>query len=67
MADRIQIKILGDGTIKSVTDEIGAENHQSAEGFFETMSRLTGGKTTTEGRGDHVHEHDNNDHHVHQS
>lgn len=65
MADRIKITILGDGTIKSLTDEIGPENHQSAEGFFELLRRLTGGKSTLETRGDHEHTHEEHGHEHH--
>jgi hypothetical protein len=65
--DRIRITVLADGTIKSVTESISMENHQSAEGFFDTMARLTGGKTTMEPRGDHERYNEDLDQHIHQS
>ena len=43
----VKIEILADGTIRSVSGKIDAKNHQSLEGFFEMLRRLTGGKTTT--------------------
>ena len=66
MADQIKIEILPDGTIKSVTESVGAENHQSAEGFFGMLSRLTGGKASRKGRGDTAHHHHHHDTEEHQ-
>jgi hypothetical protein len=43
----VEFEILADGTIRSVSGKIDAQNHQSLEGFFEMLRRLTGGKTTT--------------------
>lgn len=53
--DTFTIEILVDGTIKSTTDKIGAQNHQNAEGFFAMIAKLTGGKTTINRRGDVAH------------
>lgn len=65
MADRIHVTVLPDGSIRSVTDEIGQENHQAAEGFLDALTKLTGGKAVIEKRGDHVHVHEDEHTHVH--
>jgi len=57
MADSFEIQILDDGTIKSTTGKVGAQNHQSAEGFFGMLARVMGGKTTRNRRGEHAHVH----------
>jgi len=67
MSDRIEIEILPDGTIKSVTEAIGIENHQSAEGFFGMISRLTGGAWRRERRGKLAKHHQHQDEQVRQS
>ena len=54
--DRIRVKILKEGTIKIVTDEISAPNHTSAAELVKQIARLAGGETTIEKRTDH-HEH----------
>lgn len=60
--DKMVITVLRDGTIRTVTDEISAPNHDNAEQFLRAMSRLAGGETTREARGEHAHEH----HHHHE-
>lgn len=50
--DKVQIEILEDGTIKMTTDPISAPNHQNAEQFLKTVSRLAGGETSREQRKD---------------
>lgn len=42
--DVIEIEILEDGTIKTITDKVSMANHQNAESFLRTMSTLAGGK-----------------------
>lgn len=59
--DAMKGKILEDGTIKTTTDEVSPENHQSAEAFFKYLASLTGGETVRERRGDAHHHH----HHSH--
>lgn len=59
--DTIDITILGDGTIKSETDQVSNANHIAAEAFMKYLSELTGGKTTRTRRGHtytHTHKHD---------
>lgn len=53
--DSFTVEILADGTIKSTTGAVGAQNHQNAEGFFSMIARLTGGKLSIFRRGDHAH------------
>lgn len=57
--DTIKGQILKDGTIKSTTDPVSPENHQSAEAFMKYLAELTGGQTTRKARGDAatVHHH----------
>lgn len=43
MADKIEIEILEDGTIKTSTDKVSMANHSNAEGFLREMARLAGG------------------------
>lgn len=72
MSDRdiMKIQILADGTIKTVTDPISADNHDAAENFLTTVARLGGGETTREARTDvkrehHHHHHDEGHTHSH--
>jgi len=65
MADLITGKTLLDGRIKTVTGDVSAENHQSAEAFFKMLATLTGGKETRESNGAHAHQH-NEHHHGHE-
>jgi len=67
MADRIEITILPDGTVKSVTETVGVENHQSAEGFFGMISRLTGGAWRRDRRGKHAQHQQHQDEQIRQS
>lgn len=62
--DKIEITILADGTIKTVTDEIGEVNHQNAEAFLRTMSQMLGGELTQQRRRE-AHEHTHVGTHVH--
>ena len=62
--DILEIEILEDGTIKSLTTAVSAANHQNAEAFLQMMSRLAGGETTREKIG-HGHQHAHTHDHVH--
>ena len=50
MADKIQITILQDGTIRVETDKISGANHLNAEQFLREMSRLAGGTVEIKAR-----------------
>jgi hypothetical protein len=67
MADRILIQVLGDGLVKSTTDPVSPENHQSAEAFLKFLAANLGGEQSITARGnahsahhhhDHVHTHE---------
>jgi hypothetical protein len=62
--DTIRILVLADGTIKSTTDPISPELHQTAEDFLTALTTLTGGDATREHRGEAHHHHAHE--HVHQ-
>jgi hypothetical protein len=48
MADDIlQIEILEDGTIKTVSGKIGVSNHKAADEFFKFIAQQSGGKVET--------------------
>ena len=53
--DEIEIEILADGTIKSTTDRVSAENHSSADGFFRLLKELSGGDVQKQKRSVHHH------------
>ena len=58
--DELAIEILEDGTIKTTSGKVGAQNHQNAEAFLAAIARMTGGKTQRAPRGDapaHAHRH----------
>lgn len=67
--DVLKITILGDGTIKTVSDEVSAPNHDLAERFLRAMASLAGGKTQRVARTDkphtHHHHHEEGEHHHH--
>jgi hypothetical protein len=44
--DTISIEILPDGSIKAVTDKIGAANHSTAEAFMRSLATAGGGEQT---------------------
>jgi hypothetical protein len=62
VSDILRIVILGDGTIRTETDRVSAPNHQSAEEFLSTVSKLTGGDATRQRKG---HAHTSHGAHVH--
>lgn len=41
--DVIEIEILEDGTIKTVTDKVSMPNHANAEGFMRQLATYCGG------------------------
>jgi len=65
--DKMKIKIIKGGIIKVITDEVGPENHASADEFVRFIARKMGGETTYAKRTDAVHEtHDHSHSHEHQ-
>lgn len=66
--EQFTIEILGDGTLKTTTDEVSAANHDSAESFLRNIRKLAGGPTHVERRTDreHTHDHVHQHEHVHQ-
>lgn len=66
MNDILNIEILPDGTLKTVTDGISAPNHSNAEAFLKLVGRMAGGTVKRERRRDaHAHQHDHSHDHVH--
>lgn len=65
MADIMTIEVLADGTIKTTTDPISPQNHQSAEDFLKGVSQLTGGEVTRTKRHAH-HSHTHTHQHAHE-
>ena len=45
-ADKMEIEILADGTIRTTTDRISAPVHASADAFLADVARLAGGDVT---------------------
>lgn len=68
-SDKFTIEILGDGTLKTTTDEVSGANHDSAESFLRNMAKKAGGETkrvSRHGEG-HKHHHTHTHDHVKQS
>ena len=69
MADKIIIKVLEDGTIRTETDKVSAPNHGNAESFLRKMFELAGGFITRKAKHSHTHahghEHTHEDEHEH--
>jgi len=64
--DVLEIEVLQDGTIKTLTSAVSAANHQNSEQFLQMMAREAGGQTTREKREDaHRHVHSHGHEHVH--
>ncbi|NKE70206.1 hypothetical protein [Candidatus Manganitrophus noduliformans] len=58
MADDIlEIEILEDGTIKTVSGKIGVSNHKAADEFFRFIAQHSGGKIEALRRRGEVHIH----------
>lgn len=72
MADKIKIEVLGDGTIKTLTDTVSMPNHANSEAFLREVGRLAGGKIESKHRhggighshthGEREHSHDHHNH-----
>jgi hypothetical protein len=68
MSDKIEIKILEDGTLSMRTDEISTANHLSADKLLEEMESLMGGKMIFQQDPQakaHAHLHKHNIQHAH--
>lgn len=63
--DTIEIKILDNGVIQVITDEISGANHTNAEELLQTIERLSGSKMESENRHSHGHHHQHNHEHLH--
>lgn len=55
--DEMEITILEDGTIRTVTSKISAANHAGADQFLKDMERLAGGTTSVQKRHTHGQTH----------
>lgn len=55
--DKMQIKVLADGTVKITTDEVSPENHVNAEAALKLIGSTLGGPMKREARGDVAHHH----------
>ena len=69
-SDKLNIRILADGTIKTTTDAVSKANHDNAEQFLRAVATLAGGTTTRVRRTDlnparHVHHHEGDHEHSH--
>jgi hypothetical protein len=65
--DRMNIRILEDGTLVIETDKISGPNHINAEKALDFLSKEMGGKTVRERRPNrHVHEHTHDTEHEHE-
>jgi hypothetical protein len=69
-SDKMNIRILADGTIKTTTDAVSKANHDNAEQFLRSVATLAGGTTTRVRRTDlnparHIHVHDHDHSHEH--
>jgi hypothetical protein len=58
MADKFEIEILEDGTIKITTDKVSAANHTNADGLIRELIKEAGGVAERTKRGGHIHEHE---------
>lgn len=52
----IRITVLEDGTVKTETGDLSGPQHQTAEGFMQSLETLLGGKVEQEKIG-HSHHH----------
>ena len=64
-ADKIEVEILADGTLKILTSEISPANHRAAESLVDFIKTLTGGPSTTTKRPDAKHHHHHGHGHTH--
>jgi hypothetical protein len=66
-ADKLNFKILPNGTIVVESDKVSEPNHASADEFLELLATLAGGEVTVKGHDDarHSYEHAHDHEHVH--
>lgn len=58
MADKMEIEVLDDGTLKISTDQISTANHTNAEGLQRELIKVSGGEVDRQKKaGMHYHEH----------
>ena len=50
MADKLEIQILEDGTVKVSSDQISVGNHRSADQLLQLIETLMGGEVKTDGK-----------------
>ena len=64
--DKLDIRILPDGTIKTASDEVSPANHRQAEEFLRLLALLTGGPVSRERNlKGHGHQHHHGEEHQH--
>lgn len=62
-ADKIEVEILDDGSLKITTGKISAANHGGAEILIRELIKSAGGEATREHHGhSHQHDHERADH-----
>lgn len=64
--DKMTMRILDDGTIRTITEGLHGVNHGSADDLVKTIERAAGGAVTVAKRGDHKHRDQKHHDHVHQ-
>jgi hypothetical protein len=64
MADKFEITVLPDGSLKIETDRISMPNHTSAERFFQEVLTAMGGKVDRKSK-KHLHHEHSHHHHEH--
>jgi hypothetical protein len=67
--DTLEIEILDDGTIKTITNKVSGANHSNAEQFLRHMAALAGGTVERVKRADvqgHTHAQHTQDQHAHE-
>jgi hypothetical protein len=62
MADKIDIEILDDGTLKISTDKVSMPNHAGAEALIREMVKAMGGEVKRTKKSGQLHEHDGHFH-----
>jgi hypothetical protein len=63
-ADKIEVEILDDGSLKISTDKISAVNHGGAEILIRELIAAAGGEAVRTGKHGHSHSHDG-EYHTH--
>jgi hypothetical protein len=62
MKGEMTITVLGDGTIKTETDDMSGPAHKAADDFLKEVARLAGGESTDEKIKPHHHHHHDHGH-----